>query len=300
MIKVGIPRGLLFYDYGSLWSDFFTKLGVPTITSSETTKKTLTDGTNLAIDESCLPLKIFLGHVHALLNECTHIFVPRIAQHHKDYYYCAKFAGLPDIVRNSFNIDERRLISPNIESKNLYHTFKACREAANCLDASPIKSYLSYLHALHEYKNTQNLSCKNKDTFVAVVGHSYLLHEPFFIQEIKNVLSAQGMKIATPDQVPPKTLYELSAELHPEVYWQLSAKIVGAAQYFCALPNIKGILVISSFGCGPDSLINEYIDNLILKPSGKPYTFVNLDEHTGNAGIVTRVEAFLDLIEWRQ
>lgn len=300
MTTVGIPRGLLYYDYGSLWSDYFTMLGVPCITSFETTKKTLTDGTMLGIDESCLPLKIFLGHVQSILNDCTYIFIPRIAQHHKNYYYCAKFAGLPDIVRNTFNIDEKRILSPNIENKNFSTIYKACHTVAAQAGFPPGKSYISYRKALKNYQNRCDPSLIDQQNLIAVVGHSYLIHDPFLTQEIKNTVSARNIGIITPDQVPLKQLYNLSTEHHPDVYWQLSAKLVGAAQYFSTLPTVKGILVVSSFGCGPDSLINEYMDSKILRESGKPYTFVNLDEHTGSAGIITRVEAFLDLIEWRR
>jgi predicted nucleotide-binding protein (sugar kinase/HSP70/actin superfamily) len=299
MTIVGIPRGLLFYDYGSLWSDYFKRLGVSSIISPETTKKTLTDGINLAVDESCLPLKIFLGHVQSLLSECTHIFVPRMAKQHNNYY-CAKFAGLPDIVRNTFAIDESRILSPNIESSSLRHIFQACHGVATQLKSPPIQNYFAYRQAVREYKNTPIPASLNDKDFVGIVGHSYLLQDPFFIRGITNTVSARGMDILLPNQVPLQIIYQLAAELHPAVYWQLSSKIVGAAQYFSSLPNIKGILLVSSFGCGPDSLINEYIDNRILKEAGKPYTFVNLDEHTGSAGIITRVEAFLDLIEWRR
>ena len=300
VVKIGIPRGLLFHEYGSLWNDYFTKLGIPVVISPETNKEILSNGTRVSVDESCLPLKIFLGHVQFLLDKCTHIFVPRIAQHYKDYYYCAKFAGLPDIVRNTFNMNESHIISPNIENKTFYTLLNACRTVAAQIGSSPVKSYYCYRQAVRNYKCNYNRLPIEHQNYVAVIGHSYLLHDPFFTQEINNVISSRGIKILTPDQASIKLLYNLSSEHHPDVYWQLSSKIVGAAQYFCTLPNVKGILVISSFGCGPDSLINEYIDNQILKISGKPFTFINLDEHTGNAGIITRVEAFLDLIEWRR
>lgn len=300
MVKIGIPQGLLFYSYGALWKDYFTRLGLNITTSLATTKKTLTDGTNVAVDESCLPLKIFLGHVKSLLDDCSHIFVPRIAQHHKDYYYCAKFAGLPDIVRNTFNLDNNRILSPNIENKNFSTIFKACQAIAVPTRLSPIKAYYAYRQARQNYKQEIIPLLPDKQILVGIVGHSYLIHDPFLTHEIRTIVSARGLKIISPDQIPAKILYNLSSEFHPEVYWQLSAKLVGAAQYFSTLPNVKGIMVVSSFGCGPDSLINEYISERILKNAQKPYTFINFDEHTGNAGIITRVEAFLDLIEWRQ
>lgn len=57
--------------------------------------------------------------------------------------------------------------------------------------------------------------------------------------------------------------------------------------------------MVSSFGCGPDSLVNEYLEYHVLKPSTKPYMVISIDEHTGNAGLLTRVEAFWDMVERR-
>ncbi|MEG3070548.1 MAG: hypothetical protein RQM92_06655 [Candidatus Syntrophopropionicum ammoniitolerans] len=34
--------------------------------------------------------------------------------------------------------------------------------------------------------------------------------------------------------------------------------------------------------------------------SGIPFLSLTLDEHTGEAGIMTRLEAFLDMVQWRK
>jgi predicted nucleotide-binding protein (sugar kinase/HSP70/actin superfamily) len=73
-------------------------------------------------------------------------------------------------------------------------------------------------------------------------------------------------------------------------------KIAGATRYFCQQTDISGVIMVSSFGCGPDSLVNEYLEHHILRQSDKPYMVINIDEHTGNAGLITRVEAFWDMV----
>ena len=296
-VHVGIPRAMLYHEFGNLWTGFFQNMGIPVTVSNETNQQTLDRGTMLAIDESCLPLKIYLGHVESLLPKCTHIFVPRIAGYYPDFFLCAKFAGLPDIVANTFNISSNKLIAPNIENKSLFTELKAIHTACQALGVSKTSGYLAYHQAKKSWKS--DLLCPDSDPKIAVIGHSYLLKDAFFCRDILNTLSKRGIKTITPEHIPSKILYQESAAAQSDIYWQLSAKIDGAVRFFNRQPDIRGIIMASSFGCGPDSLLNEYIEHHILKSSSKPYIILNLDEHTGSAGIITRIEAFLDLMDWR-
>ena len=83
-LKIGIPRALLYHKYHKLWQSFFEELGCQTVVSPQTNKKILEKGANLAIDESCLSLKIFLGHVDYLKDKADYIFIPHIVSLHKE------------------------------------------------------------------------------------------------------------------------------------------------------------------------------------------------------------------------
>ena len=74
---IGIPRALLYYRSGTLWKAFFEALGVPVVLSPPTSREILDSGSSLAVDETCLSAKIFIGHVRSLLGTCDRIFVPR-------------------------------------------------------------------------------------------------------------------------------------------------------------------------------------------------------------------------------
>lgn len=77
-MKVGIPRALLFYKNEKLWTKFFDELGIEYIISPETNKEIIENGSKYAIDETCLPIKIFLGHVDYLKDKCDYVFIPVI------------------------------------------------------------------------------------------------------------------------------------------------------------------------------------------------------------------------------
>ncbi|MDR7868711.1 MAG: acyl-CoA dehydratase activase-related protein [Sporomusaceae bacterium] len=298
-ISVGIPRALLFHEFGELWQGFFTNLGIPVSVSAATTKTVLDRGASLAVDESCLPLKLYLGHAESLLGCSSHLFVPRIACYHRDYYLCAKFAGLPDIVRNTFGLSADRLIVPDVDGRRPLCGINAVRTAAGAVGRSTFAGLASLRRALAAWR-AQSRADGTAGAKVAVIGHSYILHDPLLGGEILALLAGRNVATATPDDIPAGELYAEAKKFAPAVHWQLSAKLAGATRHFALRPDIAGLVLVSCFGCGPDSLVNEYLEQRVLKACGKPYVIISLDEHTGRAGVATRVEAFWDLVEWRR
>lgn len=273
-------------------------MGIPVSVSGETNKQILDRGTLLAIDESCLPLKVYLGHVDSLLSKCSHIFVPRVAQYHRNFHFCAKFSGLPDVVKNTFRLSPEQLIAPNIEDKSPLSQLQAIYTTCQAMGLPAVPGYLAYRRALKSWRADTPCGSMPSNK-IAIIGHSYLLKDTFFCQEMMNTLTSRGVTVVTPDHVVSKVLYDEAKVFQPDIYWQLSAKIVGAARFFCRQPDIAGIVMVSSFGCGPDSLVNEYVEHHVLKQSTKPHIIINIDEHTGSAGLITRIEAFWDLVERR-
>ncbi len=298
-ISVGIPRALLFHEFGELWQGFFNNLGVPVSVSAATTKTVLDRGASLAVDESCLPLKLYLGHAESLLGCSSHLFVPRIACYHRDYYLCAKFAGLPDIVRNTFGLSADRLIVPDVDGRRPLCGVNAVRTAARAVGCSTFAGLASLRRALASWR-AQPRADGSRGVKVAVIGHSYILNDPFLGGEILALLAGRAVATVTPDDIPAGELYAEAGRFAPEVHWQLSAKLAGATRHFALRPDVAGLVLVSCFGCGPDSLVNEYLEQQVLKACGKPYVIISLDEHTGRAGVATRVEAFWDLVEWRR
>ena len=87
--------------------------------------------------------------------------------------------------------------------------------------------------------------------------------------------------------------------LETVLYWSNEYEMTGAAGYFLKSDNIDGIITLTAFGCGPDSLVIERIIRY-AKYSKVPLLNLTIDEHTGEAGIVTRIEAFTDMLVRRK
>ena len=98
---IGIPRAMSFYHNYPFYYGFFTALGIKIVLSDVTTKQTLSAGSSLVVTETCLPIKIYVGHVLNLIDKgIDKIFVPSIQSVDYKIYNCSKIRGLPDLIRN--------------------------------------------------------------------------------------------------------------------------------------------------------------------------------------------------------
>ena len=71
--------------------------------------------------------------------------------------------------------------------------------------------------------------------------------------------------------------------------------MTGTAGHYFKDNNIDGIITLNAFGCGPDSLMIERMMRK-AKELAKPMLSLTIDEHTGEAGFITRIEAFCDML----
>ena len=101
LMKIGIPKGLLYYKYSPFFETFFSELGCEIVTSGLTSKEIVNEGVKYCVDEACLPIKVFHGHVAYLKDKCDLLLVPRIMSIREREFICPKFCGLPEMVGNS-------------------------------------------------------------------------------------------------------------------------------------------------------------------------------------------------------
>ena len=113
-MKIGIPRSLFYYYFGDLWINFFNYLNINVVLTPETNKEILDLGMKYSVDEACLSLKNYIGHVMYLKDKCNYILIPRVDNYGIDNQTCTNFLALYDIVKNIFN---RRILNYNIDYK---------------------------------------------------------------------------------------------------------------------------------------------------------------------------------------
>lgn len=321
-IRVGIPRALLYYRLYPFWETFFSSLGIEVVVSGKTTKKLLKEGLKYAPDEACLSIKVAFGHVKDLIGKVDYLFLPRLVSLERGTYICPKFIGFPDMVRSafdnlpplidtSFNLRRRpsNLFFPmyrigRIFKKSFLTIHRAYKKAKE--EESKYQSYLRKGALLPEVlssweeRRTLRPSNPKGNLLIALVGHPYNLYDSFVNLNIIKKLEDLGARVITPEMVGPSEIRREANKIPQAIYWSLGREIVGASFYLLESKSIDGLIHLGSFGCGPDSFLRELIADRVRKYPGIAYLSLILDEHTGEAGIVTRLEAFIDLIERRK
>jgi len=63
---------------------------------------------------------------------------------------------------------------------------------------------------------------------------------------------------------------------------------------------VDGFIHVVSFGCGPDSMVGEIAERETRRSSNLPYMALTIDEHTAEGGLLTRLEAFTDMLARRR
>ena len=302
MPAIGIPRAMLYYRYGALWEHFFQSLGLSTVLSPPGSCGILEAGTRLAPDESCLSLKMFMGHVDALVGRCERIFIPRYSNYGYTEFFCTRYEGIYDQARNIFRSFSQRFITCNIDVQNGSPEAKAFEKLGVELGFSPRQSR----HAWHEAARALEQQQKSAEHIqkelagkpgmkVLVAGHSYVLSDPYLGRPILDYLESAGAVSLRADALEPETARKACARFSPTCRWITSEEIVGGVLLW--KDRVDGIILVSAFPCGPDSMTNEL---LIRRLKGKPILTLVLDTQSGMAGVETRIESFLDIIRFQK
>ena len=301
--KIGIPRGLLYFRYGFLWESFFHELNIDVLLSPHTDRAILEKGTALCIDEACLSLKIFMGHVDWLTEKCDCIFIPRISSFSRQRHYCTRFDALYDVCQNLFRNRNAQFLTCNIDYVNLQYEEPAFLNLGSQLGFHIRESHLAYRRALKKYRKylkalsrSQDMLMKSENHLrILLTGHSYLLDDNYIGKVISDYFQKNGVTVIRADWMDRTASYRAGMEVSPTCRWEMNAELIGATMR--AKSHVHGVVILSAFPCGPDSMTNEILQHHL---GNLPVLKLVLDGQSGNAGIETRLESFLDIIRFKE
>jgi len=323
VVRVGIPRALSYYQYYPGWKVFFEALGAETVVSPQTNKAIFTAGNSRAVAETCLPVKLFFGHVISLVDKCDYMFIPALRSLGRKAYYCSKFIGLPDMTR-ALVPGCPPILDPEIDlnkgRRSLYHAiYNLGRHFSS--DKSKIKkaleqaerAHLAYrremsgkgitpIQALDEMHRDEDNSYLEPEISpslsVAVIGHQYVIYEDYINHRLISRLQAMGFRVFTPEMAEQEALDIAMTNLGGAPHWSFEADIIGAGEHYLEA-KVNGIISVAVFGCGPDSMMIDMVRHRASE-FRTPFLHLSLDEHTSEGGLVTRLEAFLDMVKRRK
>ena len=296
---IGIPRAFLYYRYNILWKNFFTYLGFNVINSPITTKEILEIGKKYSIDESCLSSKIYIGHVCYLQNKCDYVLIPRVCDYGKNEKVCVKFNALYDVIKNTF--PKLNILNYNIESTKNYKESISLIKLGIKITKRPLKVIISYIKAQKKAKkylkkeiNKQEKNINSSKQKILIISHPYNIYDNYIGKPIIEMLKKYNMNLIYCDKLDRKIAKKNAKKISPTLYWTYSKEAIGSIKYY--KDKLDGIIFLTTFPCGPDSLVNEL---MIRKTTNIPTLNILIDELTSSTGLETRIESFIDIIRER-
>ncbi len=301
MIKVGFPRGLLFYDYYPFWKEFLKGIDVEIIVSPKTNKDILNAGIASCVDEACLPVKIYHGHVEYLKDKADYILIPRYYSLYSREYNCPKHLGITNMIESSIE-NLPPLITPKVQIKYINDLKIPAREVGRRF----IKNHNKLNKAIENGLKVQNaytnmnyhVTSNTINKKLLILGHGYNIHDEFINMGLLKKLKEGNIDIILPEEVTDDEIQRQAKTLDKRMFWTNGKKIVGAAFSLIEKRIIDGIIYISAFGCGLDSVLLYIVEQRAIEEN-IPMLTMTFDEQTGEAGANTRLEAFIDMLNWR-
>ena len=323
-MRVGIPKSLMYYKLFPLWKTFLQELGMEVVTSNGEVHQIVRKGIPF-YEDSCLPLKLLIPHSQSLVGKVDALFFPRLISLDGHCILCPKFRGAPDVLKLALKdtvevwdgvIDMRQgkkgldaffsaiAEKTGVDSKRVRHAYQRGEERYHVF-TQELTDRINILKMEEIFD--LNIPCSsatenNHRYTVAFIGRPYNLFDPFINKDLLTLAKGWGTQIVTSHIIPFHEREQKVSTLSKEIYWETAREIVGSILYFAEHRSVNGIVFVTSFKCGIDALMQEFLRRTVgmNKRLDIPFMTLTFDEHTAVEGVKTRLEAFLDLISQRK
>lgn len=299
---IGIPRGLMAYRDGILWKEFFGNLGFECLVSPKSDRDILDTGMRRAVDETCLPFKMYLGHVEWLIGKCDAVFAPRTAGYKKREKLCTRYESLPDLIRNIFRDEHIDILTVSYDWDMDTSEEKVFLELGEQLEKPKKEVKKAYAKAkkqqdawLKNREKAQNETLQSSRIKVLLSGHPYVLHDTYMGGELAQIIKNLGAEVLYSDCVNRESALKKSYDFSHVMPWLINREITGAD--LLLKRKADGTILLSAYPCGPDALVNDMLTRRI---KGIPLLNLTLDAQSGTAGVETRIESFIDIIRYQK
>ncbi len=305
-ITIGIPYALHLVMDMPMWQYFFSLLNINTVTSKKL-KTGVQEGKLLASAEFCAPMASLYGHVHQLLSQSTHVFLPiyieqRSGQkeYRRQYCYYTQFSSSL-AGATGLNDGDERLLTPMVHY--LYSSFftkSVLYRMVKFISGRPVSFFdvsLAYdkartfmTSASAALKEIAQSAIGHNELHVVMLGRPYIVLSEAMNKGIPELFASLSVKAIYQDMIA-YTDQDVTAiaPLLKEIHWLHAAKIIEATEVTAKKPGAYPVL-ITAFGCSPDAFVIDYFKS-IMDSHKKPYLILQLDEHDSRVGYETRIEA---------
>jgi predicted CoA-substrate-specific enzyme activase len=306
---VGIALTMQMYELLPFFLGFFRECGLGVVVTEPTNRKTLEALVGRTIAEPCFPVLAAFGHLEQLRSSPADWWlVPSVCR--LPFETTSEIGGIcplgqsfPYMLRTTALTESHareRLLIPRMD----FEAPIAVTVDRLCRDLRPLKLSAGQIRrGVHAGFETQ---CRfreklldsgrqaleeidrNKAQAVVVVGRSYVLHDPAASLSLLSKLHNRfGVNVIPLSFLPAAGAPAAAQEKWDNMYWGYGRRIVRALRFLRNRPDFH-LIYVSTFRCGPDSLLRHY-----LHEAGNPSLYIQMDAHSGDVGLITRCEAYL-------
>ena len=307
-VRIGLPRTMTFYDRFPFWRTYFSTIGAEIVLSDVTNKTIAAQGREICISEPCFPVVAGHGHYGDLIDKnVDYIFLPQIINSEtefpeKESWVCPWGQTMPLMIRNSLGDEAQadKLLMPIIHfrdgiafvKKELQSVARRIGVSRRISDRAVEAAFYVQDQFRHRLLGAGHLALRqlkeNERQAVVIVGRPYNVFDPGINLSVPEKLRTNyGVDVLPMDYLP---LNGISVEgFHENMFWNYGLRIMQAAIFVGKMKNLH-LVYFTNFKCGPDSYIKHFVRDAV----GEPYLTLQFDDHSNDAGIMTRCEAYLE------
>jgi predicted CoA-substrate-specific enzyme activase len=310
---IGIPQSLITYTYYPMWQRFFNALGYKVQLSGQTTDEIRELGPRMAGADFCFPAKLALGHVAKLATQdgVDFVFVPHVKntpanEQTSGTTVCPFVQGTAAASRTALmmnHLDASRMLTPLVDMRmreaEIVKTLSdGLSEQLHCSSRQIRKAWREGLVAQAEFEARCHAEGEKvlaeaeqtKEKLILLVGRPYNIYDAGANLGLPQKIADLGRTVLPMDLLKPDL--NLLGERYRNAFWSYGQKILATLER-AAKSDVLDVVYLTNFSCGPDSFLLSYAEEIM---GNRPMLMLELDEHGADAGYMTRLEAFFDVL----
>ncbi|MFP3927827.1 MAG: acyl-CoA dehydratase activase [Desulfobacteraceae bacterium] len=304
---VGMQRSLYTFQTGILWAHFFNALGYRLVLTPPTNGEISSSGIESVTAETCYPVKVSHGHIKSIAGRTRYLFLPTIIDmptptEAERGFFCPMVQSNRYMVQAALDFQGVDVLHAIVHLRNdpdlvalelaaqLGKALGRSRSEIRAALGAGLEGTEAFSQDLYSEGKRIMEEHDPREPLVIVTGRPYNLYDERLNLRLGQNLAKIGVTAVPMDMV---DVSEVDLSDFPSMYWGLGARILRTAKFVRRRPETFG-LHLTNFSCGADSFVEHFFKHIMGE---KPYLILELDEHSAVAGVMTRLEAFRNVVE---
>lgn len=314
---IGIPRVLNMYENYPFWHRLLTDVGFKVVLSSESTFYRYEGALGSVMsDNICFPAKLVHSHIAELDNkkEVERILMPYVVFERNDderrtinSFNCPIVSGYSDVIKSAMSLS-KPLDAPVINFSNEKLLERQIIDYLKTLGIKKNEAKKALANAL-QVQREYGMAIKQKTMeiwqesrkagrlTILLAGRPYHT-DPLVQHKLSEMIASLGVDVISDDIVREDTVTD-SGDTYLVKQWAYMNRIVKSGQWAAEQDDQLHFVEMTSFGCGPDSFIQDEIRD-ILRRHHKPFTLLKIDDVSNTGSLKLRVRSLVESLNHKK